>query len=176
MAVDLWFGRVLSVFLLVLFDLTGEARADHFLTHPAATPQAVKAAAAARDARALFEKGKEVKIKRDANVYITPENIPNNDRLLKAYSADQAAQRNGNAVPGLFGIATQAYRTQSTPGAANKPYTLADAMRDAVWRKNTAAKLKSLMSTQRACGGGGRRHQPERACVLARSHLLVFRL
>ncbi len=27
-------------------------------------------------------------------------------------------------------------------------------MRDAVWRKTTAAKLKSLMSTQRACAEG----------------------
>ena len=39
MAVHLWFGRVLSVFLLVLLGLTGTARADHFLTHPSATPQ-----------------------------------------------------------------------------------------------------------------------------------------
>ncbi len=175
MAVHLWFGRVLSVFLLVLFvlfGLAGTAWAGHFLTHPAATPQAV--AAAARDARTLFEKGTEIKVKRDAKVYITPWNIPKNDRFLKAYSADQAAK--GSAAPGLLGIATQAYRTQASAGTANQAYSLADAMRDAVWRKNTAAKLKSLMSTQRACGGGGRRHQPERACVLARSHLLVFRL
>ncbi len=117
----------------------------------AATPQAVKAAAA-RDAKKLFEKGKEIKIKRDANVYITPGNIPKNDRFLKAYSADRAAK--GSAVPGLLGIATQAYRTQASAGTANKAYSLADAMRDAVWRKKTAAKLKSLMSTQRACAGG----------------------
>ena len=58
--------------------------------------------------------------------------------------AIQAAKRNGNAAPGLFGIATQAYRIQSAPGAANKAYTLADAMRDAIWRKKTAAKLKTL--------------------------------
>ncbi len=153
MAVHLWFGRVLSVFLLVLFGLAGTARADHFLTHPAATPQAV-AAAAARDARTLFEKGKEIKVKRDAKVYITPRNIPKNDRFLKAYSADKVVRSTGTAAPGLLGIATQAYRTQSSAGTANKAYSLADAMRDAVWRKNTAAKLKSLMSTQRACAGG----------------------
>ncbi len=155
MAVHLWFGRVLSVFLLVLLGLAGTARADHFLTHPAATPQVAGATpqrAAARDARALFQKGKEIKIKRDANVYITPGNIPKNDRFLKAYSADQAAK--GSSAPGLLGIASQTYRTQASAGTVNKAYSLADAMRDAVWRKNTAAKLKSLMSTQRACAGG----------------------
>jgi hypothetical protein len=162
MAVHLWFGRVLSVFVLVLFGLAGEARAGHFLTHPAATPQAAATpqvaeatahgAAAARDAKALFQKGKEIKIKRDANVYITPWNIPKGDRFLKAYSADKAAK--GSALPGLLGIASQAYRTQASAGTANKAYSLADAMRDAVWRKKTAARLKSLMSTQRACAGG----------------------
>ncbi len=151
MAVHLWSGRVLSVFLLVLLALAGAARAEHFLTHPAATPQAI-AAAAARDARTLFERGAEIRVKRDAKVYITPRNIPKNDRFLKAYSADRAA--GGSSAPGLLGIATQAYRTQASAGTANKAYSLADAMRDAVWRKNTAAKLKSLMSTQRACAEG----------------------
>ncbi len=164
MAVHLWFGRNLSIFLLVLLALAGAARASHYLTHPAAAPPgaavpqttaaqgAATAQAAARDAKALFQKGKEIKIKRDANVYITPGNIPKNDRFLKAYAVDQAAK--GSAAPGLLGIATQAYRTQASAGTANKAYSLADAMRDAVWRKKTAAKLKSLMSTQRACAGG----------------------
>ncbi len=163
MAVHLWFGRVLSVFvlvLLVLFGLAGEARAGHFLTHPAATlqgaavpqsvaarPQAVRVAAAARDAKALFQKGQEIKVKRDANVYITPQNIPKNDRFLKAYSVDKSAK--GTCTPGPLGIASQTYRTQASAGTANKAYSLADAMRDAVWRKNTAAKLKSLMITKR---------------------------
>jgi hypothetical protein len=163
MAVHLWFGRVLSVFILVLFALSGTARADHFLTHPAATPQgaavphaagATPQRAAARDAKALFQKGKEIKIKRDANVYLTPRHIPKNDRYLKAYDADMAAKNNANTTPGLLSIATQTYRSQSSAGTANKAYSLADAMRDAVWRKKTAAKLKSLMSTQRACAGG----------------------
>ncbi len=168
MAVHLWFGRVLSVFLLVLFALAGTARADHFLTHPAATPQVAGATpqrAAARDAKALFQKGKEIKIKRDANVYITPGNIPKNDRFLKAYSADQAAK--GSAAPGLLGIASQTYRTQASAGTANKAYSLADAMRDAVWRKKTAAKLKSLMSTQRACAGGADGTAPSIGLVAA---------
>ncbi len=149
MAVHFWIGRVLSVTLLVLLGLAGTARADHYLTHPAATPQAI-AAAAERNAKMLFERGTEVKVKRDANVYITPRNIPKNDRFLKAYSTDRATA--GVSVPGLLGIATQAYRTQSMPYTAKKTYSLADAMRDAVWRKQTSAKLKGLMSTQRACG------------------------
>ncbi len=155
MAVHLWFGRVLSVFLLVLLALAGTARAGHYLTHPEAAPPGAavpQTTAASRDAKALFQKGKEIKIKRDANVYITPGNIPKNDRFLKAYSADQAAK--GSSAPGLLGIASQTYRTQASAGTANKAYSLADAMRDAVWRKKTAAKLKSLMSTQRACAEG----------------------
>ncbi len=161
MAVHLGFGRILSVFLLVLLGLTGTARAGHFLTHPAAAPQAVadmaqaavpQGAAAARDARTLFERGKEIKIKRDAKVTITPRNIPKGDRFLKAYAADRAP--GASAAPGLLGIASQAYRTQAAAGTANRAYSLADAMRDAVWRKKTAARLKNLMSTQRACAGG----------------------
>ena len=154
MAAHLFLGRFLSVFLLVLFALAGAARADHFLTHPAAAPLLAEAApqaskTAAREAKKLFEKGKEIKVKRDANVYLTPRNIPKNDRYLKAYDADKAAKNDANAAPGLLGIAKQTYRTQSSAGTVNKAYSLADAMRDAVWRKKTAAKLKILLSERR---------------------------
>ncbi len=166
MAAFLWFGRVLPVFLLVLLALTGTARAGHFLTHPAAAPQAAQAAQATvpppaeatQGARTLFEKGKEIKIKRDAKVTITPQNIPKGDRFLKAYSADQAP--GASTAPGLLGIATQAYRTQASAGTANKAYSLADAMRDAVWRKKTAAKLKSMTTSQSACAGGSAKKAP----------------
>ena len=141
MAVHFWFGRILSVFLFVLLGLSGPARAGHFLTHPAATPQG----AAAPQAVAAGA--------RDANLYITPRHIPKSDRILKVYSTDEAVRGNGTAAPGLFGVATQAYRTQVAAGTANQAYSLADAMRDAVWRKKTAARLKSLMSTQPACDG-----------------------
>ncbi len=160
MATHLFMGRFLSVVLLVLFALAGAARADHFLTHPAAALLLAEAATQAgakatpREAKKLFEKGKEIKIKRDANVYITPRNIPKNDRFLKAYDADKAAKDNVNAAPGLLGIATQTYRTQSSAGTVNKAYSLADAMRDAVWRKKTAAKLKTLMSARKICADG----------------------
>ncbi len=148
MATHLSFGRTLPVFLSVSLVLSlavvfAPARAGHFLTHPAATPQVV---AAARDARTLFEKGKE--IKRDATVYITPRNIPKNDQFLKAYSADKAAK--GSSAPGLLDIANQTYRTQSSAGTVTKAYSLADAMRDAVWRKNTAARLRSPTATTAA--------------------------
>ncbi len=119
----------------------------------AATPQR----AAARDARTLFEKGKEIKIKRDANVYITPQNIPKNDRILKAYSADKAerAKVNGIVVPGLMGVSSQAYRARHGAGR-NKTYLLADAIRDAIWRKNTAAKLETLISARSSsCADAG---------------------
>lgn len=72
---------------------------------------------------------------------------------MKTYDADNAA-RNGanaaNAAPGLLGIADQTYRTQGGAGAVeNRDYSLADAMHDAVWRKNTSAKLEILMSQRR---------------------------
>ncbi len=37
----------------------------------------------------------------------------------------------------------------------NKAYSLADAMRDAVWRKKTAARLKTLMSARFTCPNDG---------------------
>ncbi len=142
MVTHLSFGRTLPVCLSISLVLSlavvfAPARAGHFLTHPAAAPQVVEAA---RDARTLFGKAKE--IKRDAFVYITPQNIPKNDRYLKAYDADKLAKNNANAVPGLLGIAKQTYRTQSSAGTVKKAYSLADAMRDAIWRKNTAAQLR----------------------------------
>jgi len=149
MAVHLWFGRILSVSLLVLFGLAGTARADHVLTHPATTQQAV---AVERDAKRLFEKWKEAKVRRDASIYITPRNIPKDDLFLGAYSTDREIE--GISAPGLLGIAAQAYRVQGAAGTANKAYSLADAMRDAVWRKKTAAMLESLTTTQSACARG----------------------
>ncbi len=118
---------------------------------PVRAPRRANGGARARSARTLFERGVEIKIKRDANVYLAPRHIPKNDRYLKAYDADKAAKNNANAAPGLLGIATQAYRSQSSAGTANKAYSLADAMRDAVWRKKTAAKLKTLMTARNTC-------------------------
>jgi hypothetical protein len=166
MAVHLWIGRVFSVLAIVLFGLASTAQAEHFLTHPAASdaqtpvaPQAPvgtqAAVAAPRGVRKLFEEGTEIKIERDANIYITRQNIPKNDRFLKAYAVDKATGSQGTAVPGLLGIAAQAYRTQRGSGKTNKAYSLADAMRDAVWRKQTAAMLKTLTSSRRpSCAEG----------------------
>lgn len=72
---------------------------------------------------------------------------------MKTYDADNAARKGANAAnaaPGLLGIADQTYRTQGGAGAVeNRDYSLADAMHDAVWRKNTSAKLEILMSQRR---------------------------
>ncbi len=56
-------------------------------------------------------------------------------------------------MPGLLGIAAQAQRSQGG-GQGYPAYSLADAMRDAIWRKNTAARLKSLTTAQNACAEG----------------------
>ena len=177
MAAHLSIGRTLSGSLVALLGLALVAGAVHFLNRPGSEVQTVpglKSTATApqslvepssppkemvpiptRAPRAsrvttLFKKGVEIKFKRDASVYLTPRNIPKNDRFLKVYDADNAARNGANAAPGLLGIATQTYRTQGGAGAAqNKTYSLADAMYDAVWRKNTAAKLKILMSQRR---------------------------
>ncbi len=129
---------------------------------PKRAPRAAKAtkssiAGASSRAAMLFKNGTEIKIKRDANVYITAPNIPKDDRLLAAYNADrpnggrvQTRFGEATAVPGLLGIASQAHRAQAG-GQGNPVYSLADAMRDAVWRKNTAARLKSLTTAQNAC-------------------------
>lgn len=85
----------------------------------------------------------------DARVYVTPSHIRKDD-LLQAYSADKAAREaaKGAPTPGLLDIATQTYRTQKrAAGGSKASYSLADAMREAVWRKNTAAKLKDLFQS-----------------------------
>ncbi len=121
MAVHLYSGRILSKSLIVSLVVAlvvslalslgagGPAQAGHFLTHPAEAPSAAQTAAqtaaqraaaqtAAKRAAALFEKGAEIKIRKDANLYITARNIPENDRLLEAYNADRP--NGGRATPG----------------------------------------------------------------------------
>jgi hypothetical protein len=180
----------LVAFLAVAFGAAEPARAGHFLTHPAeqpisvaapsaatlaaqATAQAGARSAAQNAAQAgsrgvrLFQKGAEIKVKKDANVYITSRNIPENDRLLDAYNADrpnggrvQTRAGEAAAVPGLLGIANQAHRARDPDGQNAQAYSLADAMRDAIWRKKTAARLKSLSSSQSACADGGTEKAP----------------
>ncbi len=144
MTMHFWLGRALFVLALVLFGLSGTARAEHFLTHPAA-PRHVKPAtlldafnaevagalattikgeaeaqpqAPSIDAKALFQKGWKIKIRRDAKVYITPQYIPKNDPYLNAYAVEKVAKGKGTAAPGLLGIAAQTYSTQGGARAA----------------------------------------------------------
>lgn len=182
LAASLVVSLVVSVALS--FGAAEPASAGHFLTHPVGTPvaaapnaatlaaQATALAAARSAAQAnaktasraakLFQKGAEIKIKKDANVYITARNIPENDRLLEAYTADRVQTNVGEATvaPGLLGIANQAHRAQDPDGQNAQAYSLADAMRDAIWRKNTAALLESMTTSQSACADGGSRKAP----------------
>ena len=155
--------------LAVLFALcaavwtiqTAPAAADHFLTHgdalkvksklqpmpvPAVSPGAQQARIAPQDVAARLG---HVVIQ-DANVYLAPQ-AAGDDQVLGTYSVDTApqAKAHGVAVPGLLGIAAQAYRAQaanalSDDGEAPQAYSLADAMRDAIWRKQTAQRLRDL--------------------------------
>ena len=54
-------------------------------------------------------------------------------------------------VPGLLGIANQTIRGRDPNAQNNQAYSLADAMRDAIWRKTTAARLRSLTTSLSAC-------------------------
>ncbi len=189
MAAKLKIGRILSaslafslvVTLAVSFDGAAPTQAGHFLTHPAgAAPSASSlatqtralnatqnAAAAPRGAATLFKRGAEIEIKKDAKIYLTPRSIPDNDRFLKAYNADRpdagrarAKAGEAAAVPGLLGIANQTIRGRDRNGQNNQAYSLADAMRDAIWRKTTAARLRSLTTSMSACAKGAVKKTP----------------
>ncbi len=129
---------------------------------PKRAPRAATAGTnAARSVAALFQSGTEIKIRKDAIVYITSRNIPENDRLLEAYDADrsnggrdQTRFGKASAIPGLLGIANQAHRAGDPNGQNDQAYSLADAMRDAIWRMNTSARLKYLTASQSACADG----------------------
>lgn len=163
--------------LAVLLALSGAlwagqatpAAADHFLTHgdalklkptlqpapqpqaqpmPMPVPPAQQARADAQDTAARLGRV----VVQDANVYLAPQ-AAGDDSVLQTYSADTApqAKAQGVAVPGLLGIAAQAYRAQaanalSDDGEAPQAYSLADAMRDAIWRKQTAQRLRDLFA------------------------------
>jgi hypothetical protein len=125
------------------------------------------AAAEPSGAATLFKNGAEIGIKKDANIYLTPRSIPDNDRFLKAYNADrpdagraQAKAGEAAAVPGLLGIANQTIRGRDRNGQNNQAYSLADAMRDAIWRKTTAARLRSLTTSMSACAKGAVKKAP----------------
>lgn len=155
MAVRLSIGRILSGFLivslLVFFGAEGPRAVE--LPGPAAAGQGavVPGVQAASRASSLFEGGADINVKKDAKVYITSPNIPDNDRLLEAYNAGrpnggrvQTDAGEAIAAPGLLGLAREALRSQD-PGGQNDPaYSLTDAMRDAIWRKQTAARLEAL--------------------------------
>ena len=130
MTMHFWLGRALFILALVLFGLSGTARADHFLTHPAASvglptfATVVKRATEAQpqgpsiDAKALFQRGVEIKTRREAKVYITPQYTPKNVRYLKSYSVERVAKGKETAALGLLGTAAQTFRTQGEAGAA----------------------------------------------------------
>jgi hypothetical protein len=147
------------------------SRPKNMASIPTRAPRAADAASRASRIAKLFEKGAEIDFRRDASVYITSRNIPEDDRLLGAYSADtpdSGGVRTGageaGVAPGLLGIAAQARRYQWRD-QGNQAFSLADAMRDAIWRKKTAARLKSITTSQNACAGGMARRAPSISLV-----------
>ncbi len=130
---------------------------------PTRAPRAADIGSHASRIARLFEKAAEIDVKRDASVYLASRNIPANDRLLKAYSADAPGsggiRTRAAETPGLVGIATQAESYKLAENyklrdQSDQTFSLADAMRDAIWRKNTAARLKYIATSQSACADG----------------------
>ena len=74
----------------------------------------------------------------DAGLFLSPEVALDHQRL-KAYSADKL-EGNKAHVPGLASIATHVLREQVTD-TKEKSYSLADAMADALWRKQVVDSL-----------------------------------
>ena len=190
MAVRYSTGRIplgfLALSLIVLFGMTGPARADHYLTHPAspaaAGPQSAGGASsqttldpttlepcelaakptvlALPPANLPFNSGAKIAVRRDAKIYIASRNISENDRLLEGYNADRPNRgqfetkiSGAVAVPGLLDIARQVVHAQSG-GAPDGEYMLTDAMRAAIWRKETAANLWSPTTADDSCATG----------------------
>lgn len=174
MVVHFHLARILPVSIsvsvvLLLAVSAAPVRAGHDLTHPAAvaatapenaSESATQATGQSADhAGALFQRPAAIKIKKDAKLYITSRRVPKNDPLLELYNTDrshggrvQPRSAAAATVPGLLSIANQVHRDQ---GQNNRAYSLADAMRDAIWRKETAARLKALTAVPSACVGGG---------------------
>ncbi len=63
-------------------------------------------------------------------------------------------------MPCLLGIANLAQRGREPDGQNHQAYSLSDAMRDTIWRKNTAARLQSLTTSQNACAAGTAKKTP----------------
>ncbi len=63
-------------------------------------------------------------------------------------------------MPGLLGIANLVHSGQEPDGQNDQAYSLAYAMRDAIRRKNTAARLKPLTTSQNVCADDSTKKTP----------------
>ncbi len=148
-----------TVPLATMTEVASKLRPRNMAPIPKRAPRAATAGTnAARSVAALFQSDTEIKNRKDAIVYIISRNIPENDRFLGAYKADwsisgRAQSRLGeaSALPGLLDIANQVHRAQDSNGLNHQAYSLADAMSDSIWRKNTAVRLKFLTASLSAC-------------------------
>ncbi len=147
--------------LLLGLGLAAPALADHLSTHlpeqgtrhsassttPVRTAEGPTHAAKAVPGNSVAVEAAEAAAERGAKVLVAPEYILQNDKLLKAYAIKAApnAKANGVSLPGLLDIAREAHRNQIHAGP-DEASSLADAMRHAVWRKRTAAKLESMFT------------------------------
>jgi hypothetical protein len=128
-------------------DLAPQAAGDDILRRSYSTEAAQKVYTAGQDDSLHLLSYLAV---REFKVDLAPQ-AAGGDISLRSYSTEAArARADRRAVPGLLGIAAQAYRAKAVDlagdaaGATPQAYTLADAMRDAIWRKQTARRLRDL--------------------------------
>ena len=149
-----WLG-VPALMLATLLVTVAPARADHLHGHSVNAGDAQKAASfaagtalgtalgtafAGRSADAVTD-GASVSQSHDAGLYLDPEVALGNGGL-RAYSLDKR-EKNAALLPGLAGIATHIHREQRMTTAEGQgfSYSLADAMADALWRKQVVDML-----------------------------------
>ena len=109
-------------------------------------------------ASAQFKSSAKFTVQKDAEFYIISRNIPENFRVLEDFNAGRPNQgrvqtKIGVAigVAGLLDIMRQVLRAQNGGVPAGQAYMLTDAMRDAIWRKETAARLWVQATPEDSC-------------------------
>ncbi len=142
-------------------ELAGQAarRVSSRATEAAAAQYtSTPAAQAAPRASVPFESGAKFTVQKDAEFYIISHNIPEIFCVLEGCNAGRpnhgrVQTKIGVAigVPGLLDIARQALRSQSGGAPDDQAYMLTDAMRDAIWRNETAARLWAQATPDDSC-------------------------
>lgn len=100
-----------------------------------------------------------------AGVRPTQRSVPKND-FLEANSAERAPNTQANTSRALSPQGPRALGTATAPSS----YTLADAVKDAIWRKKTSEKLKYLFRRADLAESSGTAEDGTRGSLIASSN------